>query len=333
MTILNMEVGTLAGFSGAVVTLTLCCFNSFKKLFRSIISIVIMLMLRFYCCLFPCELCRKWEFYILVQWFSCYCVTDFEVNMILTRCDKIYASVSMIRDAEDSIEVFVKTLMIHYRSEFSKYMNENVRSILLEKIIDIIINISNNEKSHAKSAFYIFNFLKDKDKMNHDIEVILSLARLFSRIQNSERSDIKVLVELSRIKPDYPIKILCETVNGIIRFDRHHKWSNVLRLQLSIFEAVGVINLTKNTELTEIVNETIKNMCRVRQNIPEDSLIEYLKILRSLTTFVISRLNCREDLTSLVDYLKLNECTLEELDIIENYLDGKRKMIYYDPVL
>ena len=81
-----------------------------------------MTMLRFCCCLFPCDFCRKWEFYILVEWFCYYCFTDFEVDMILTRLDNIYASVSVMSGTDESVELFVNTLMAYYRTEYSKCM-------------------------------------------------------------------------------------------------------------------------------------------------------------------------------------------------------------------
>jgi hypothetical protein len=311
-----------------VVALVIYCFSSCKKLFRNIFSIVIMTMLRFCCCLFPCDFCRKWEFYILVEWFCYYCFTDFEVDMILTRLDNIYASVSVMSGTDESVELFVNTLMAYYRTEYSKCMKENIRSVLLEKIIRIITNISYNEESQTKSANYLFNYLKNQD-MNYDIDVILCLARLFSRVQNNKWSGINVLVKLSKLNSDYPVKIICETVKGIILFDKHFEWPNVYQLQLSIIKASGDINLTINAELIEIVNETIKSMCSIKQMIPEDSLPEFLKILQSLVSFVIPTLSCSNDLMLMVNDLKSNRCKLKEISIIEDYLEGKYKKIIY----
>lgn len=323
-----MEVGTMAGFSSAVVALVIYCFSSCKKIFRKMSSTVIITMLRFCCCIFPSKLCRKWEFYILVEWLRYYCVTNFEVDMILTRLDNIYASVSMMSDSNESVELFVRTLMAYYRIEFSKCMKGNIRSALLEKTIRIITNISYNEESQAKSANYLFNYLKDQD-MNYDIDVILCFARLFSRVQNNKWSGINVLVKLSKLNSDYPIKIICETVKGIIIFDRHFEWSNVYQLQLSVIKASGDINLTINAELIEIMNETIKSMCSIKQMIPEDSLPEFLKILQSLVSFVYPTLSCNNDLTLMVNDLKSNRCKLKEIYIIEDYLEGKYKRIIY----
>lgn len=306
-----MEVTALTPLGNPAVTCCIYC----AKIFKDITTLLCMCILKLSCGIFCCEIWMKWEFELLVKYFRYCCVTNYEKRQVLTRIDNKFTNVCSTYDGTSSYKLFMSTLVNYYERECAKCAKTGYHTNLHTKIVHFIEESSKVEERNRQCAEQLFNSLKEKEELQYDSSVVLSIAYSFSCVQNKDWSDIDLLTSLSQLRDDFPIRVVCESILGLINFRRHKEWLWIERLQSNV-ETKDIYNFTNKESLSNIMNKTIKEMCSIGQCIPDESLRSYLSVMYHLMSFGLAYLNCSTEISIVVGAIRDSGCELEVLNEI-----------------